>query len=134
MAGEILVATVSAAVIWDGRTVTLTAGKTTVRAGHALLDGRAHMFAPLHVDFDVEDAGEPEEEPEGAMVQTMRASIVTDDTEPGPADTVQEPEPDPAPRPDAKTVRAWAGENGIDVPARGKIPDSVYEQYQAAQD
>ncbi|MFJ1653513.1 histone-like nucleoid-structuring protein Lsr2 [Streptomyces sp. NPDC088337] len=144
MAGEILVAKVSASVIHGGRTIILTAGKTTVRAGHALLTGREHMFMPLHVDYDVEDSGEPGDdsggEPEGAMAQTMRASVAPDDTEAAPEDAesepeqAPEPEPEPAPRPDAKTVRAWAAENGVDVPARGKIPDSVYEQYQAAQD
>lgn len=29
----------------------------------------------------------------------------------------------------AKAVRAWARDNGIDVPARGRIPAEVVEQY-----
>lgn len=33
---------------------------------------------------------------------------------------------------DAKAVRAWAAQNGIDVPARGRIPGSVIEKYRAA--
>ena len=33
---------------------------------------------------------------------------------------------------DAKAVRAWAAANDIEVPARGRIPGSVIEQYQAA--
>lgn len=33
--------------------------------------------------------------------------------------------------PDAKAVRAWAAENNIEVPARGRIPGSVIEQYRA---
>jgi hypothetical protein len=32
---------------------------------------------------------------------------------------------------DAKKVRAWAAERGIDVPARGRIPRRVIEQYRA---
>lgn len=37
-----------------------------------------------------------------------------------------------APQPDAKQVRAWAAEQGIEVSPKGKIPAEVYEQYQAA--
>lgn len=36
-------------------------------------------------------------------------------------------------KPDPKVVRAWATENGIEVPARGRIPNEVVEKYQAAQ-
>lgn len=41
-----------------------------------------------------------------------------------------EPEPDTA---DPKAVRAWAKDQGLDVPARGKIPDEVYELYAESQ-
>ena len=34
---------------------------------------------------------------------------------------------------DPKAVRAWAQDAGIDVPARGRIPASVLDQYRAAQ-
>ncbi|MGJ9412849.1 Lsr2 family protein [Aeromicrobium sp. CF4.19] len=34
--------------------------------------------------------------------------------------------------PDAKAVRAWASENGLDVPARGRVPASIIEKYEAA--
>ncbi|MGW4876544.1 Lsr2 family DNA-binding protein [Streptomyces sp. NPDC004262] len=37
-----------------------------------------------------------------------------------------------APEPDAKDVRAWAAENGIEVSPKGKLPAGVIEQYQAA--
>lgn len=33
---------------------------------------------------------------------------------------------------DAKAVRAWAQEEGLDVPARGRVPASVIEAYQSA--
>ncbi|RLV54602.1 Lsr2 family protein [Aeromicrobium phragmitis] len=32
----------------------------------------------------------------------------------------------------AKEVRAWAKEQGIDVPARGRIPADILEKYNAA--
>lgn len=46
-----------------------------------------------------------------------------------------EPKPQHAerPEPSAKDVRAWAAEQGIDVPARGKLPAELVEQYLAAQ-
>lgn len=34
---------------------------------------------------------------------------------------------------DAKTVRAWANDHGVDVTNRGRIPESVIVQYEAAQ-
>lgn len=45
-----------------------------------------------------------------------------------------EPEtvPDP-PAPSAAKVRAWAKAEGLDVPARGPMPDDVIAAYQAAQ-
>ncbi len=33
---------------------------------------------------------------------------------------------------DPKAIRAWALESGISVPARGRIPSTVLEQYRAA--
>ncbi len=33
---------------------------------------------------------------------------------------------------DAKAVRAWAQEQGLDVPARGRVPASVVEAYRSA--
>ena len=33
---------------------------------------------------------------------------------------------------EAAAIRAWAAENGVDVPARGRIPAAVAEQYHAA--
>lgn len=44
---------------------------------------------------------------------------------------VSDPAGDKA-RPDAKSVRAWAKEQGMDVPAKGRIPDEVVNAYQDA--
>lgn len=52
---------------------------------------------------------------------------------PLPVDFDVEPDTAPADAPEAKAVRAWAREEGIDVPARGKVPDDVVAAYQAAQ-
>lgn len=34
---------------------------------------------------------------------------------------------------DAKAIRAWAEQNNIEVPARGRIPGAIVEQWKAAQ-
>lgn len=97
MSGEILVAK-STALVWvDGRQATVAAGRTTVRAGHPILEQYGDLFEPLRVDYELE------------------------------------PESEKPAEPDAKTVREWAVANGITVPARGKLPADVIEQYQAAQ-
>lgn len=110
---DILIATKTASLVFNGRPIVIKQGRTTVREGHPLLDAAGGMFEPLRVDFDLEDA-------KPARVRT-------------PAAPVKEPEPSGPERPAAKDVRAWAAENDVEVPARGKIPDEVYEQYQAAQ-
>lgn len=35
--------------------------------------------------------------------------------------------------PDPRAVRAWAESNGLEVPARGRIPKRVYEAFSEAQ-
>lgn len=34
---------------------------------------------------------------------------------------------------DPKTIRAWASDNGVDCPARGRVPQAVVDAYTAAQ-
>lgn len=34
---------------------------------------------------------------------------------------------------DAKAIRAWAAENSLEVPARGRIPGAIVEQWKATQ-
>lgn len=95
-----------AVVFIGGRRVVVHEG-ATARAGHPIMKGREAMFEPLHIDFDLDDASTP--------APAAPASGGT------------------ASQPSAKDVRAWAAGHGVDVPARGKIPDEVYEQYKASQ-
>jgi hypothetical protein len=47
-------------IVWqDGRPLRFRKGRTTVRQGHTILDGREHQFRPLTVDFDVNVAPKP---------------------------------------------------------------------------
>lgn len=117
MAGDILVAKKTAVLAWDGRTVFIEAGTTLAREGHPILDAAGEMFEPVYVHFEVD--GVPEEAP----------APVTSAASPTPSAT---PQGDAPADPTAKDVRAWAAENGIDVPARGKLPVEIVEQYQAA--
>lgn len=107
MAGDILVAKATAALTWQGQTVFIQQGVTLARQGHPILDAAGDMFGPIHVHFDIEQAA-PAAAPEPKKTEAPK-------------------------EPDAKAVRAWAADNGIEVPPRGKLPDKVVEQYLAAQ-
>lgn len=43
-----------------------------------------------------------------------------------------EPTPTVNGAPSSKVVRAWAEANGVECPSRGRVPESVLEQYAAA--
>lgn len=92
--------------ILDGNRTTVRKDKTRVSADHELVARYPDHFRPA-------DAG-------------LAFAVVTRDDAPA-------PEPEPAETgPDSKAVRAWAAENGIDVPKRGKVPDAVVEAYTKA--
>lgn len=86
----------------DGRRVTVHKDKTRVSADHELV-------ARYPGKFRQADDG-------------LAFGVVTRDEKSAPEAT----------GPDSKAVRAWAAENGIDVPKRGKIADAVVEAYTAA--
>lgn len=52
--------------------------------------------------------------------------------EDGEADAPPTPRP-PARAADSATVRAWAQKQGLTVTSRGRLPDELYERYEAAQ-
>ena len=104
---EILVARRSTAVVIDGTRHRVRRGQTTAHADAAIAVQYPDLWQPLQVDF----AGEGE--PTGPAASTPPSA--------GGA------------APTNKAVRAWAKAEGIDVPARGKIPDDVIAQYEAAQ-
>lgn len=112
MAGDIYVARKTAALVFAGKTVFIEEGSTMAREGHPILEAAPEMFEPVFVHFEV-DGEQP------------------DPDEPPPAEPAETQAPAGTPAP--KDVRAWAAGQGIDVPARGKLPDAVVEQYQAAQ-
>jgi hypothetical protein len=47
-------------VVWDGgRMLRFRRGRTTIRAGHHLIEGREKSFAPLEVTYELEPAPSP---------------------------------------------------------------------------
>jgi hypothetical protein len=88
----------------DGKRITVRKDKTRVAADHELVTRHPDLFR---------QAGDG-----------LAFGVVTREDKPAPT-------PEPAPV-DAKAVRAWATENGIDVPKRGKIADAVVEAYAVA--
>ncbi|MEU0041320.1 histone-like nucleoid-structuring protein Lsr2 [Streptomyces sp. NPDC006333] len=112
----ILVATSSVVGEYDGQPLYIHKGVTTVRDGHPLLNTFGALFEPLKPMFEVDG------EPDTGSEQEPAVPPVSD------APAAPAPAADPAP----KDVRAWAAEHGIEVSPKGKIPDAVVEQYQAA--
>lgn len=104
MSAEIYVATDSAVLFAAGQQFVVHRNSTRVRAGHPVLARNAHLFKPLDVDYDVEQTTATPGE-KRSVAKTL----------------------------DLAAVRAWAKDNDIDVPSRGRVPDSVIEQYQAVQ-
>lgn len=100
---EILMAAQSAAITMDGIPHMVEAGRTLAHADHPIVMGSPSLWQSLRVHYSTS-------EPEAPV----------------------EPEPEPASQPDVKAVRAWAAEQGIEVPPRGKLPGDVVERYQAA--
>lgn len=54
--GAIFIAKESGWIHLNGEDIQVVAGRTRVREGHQLMVGREHMFTPLTVDYDVEQA------------------------------------------------------------------------------
>ena len=116
MTSDILVAKRTAALVWGGKQVVIQAGETFARAGHPILEMYGDEFEPVTVHFEVESS---------TKASAKSPSPETKQTDP--------PKESEHAQPDAKAVRAWAADNGVDVPPRGKLPDKVVEQYLAAQ-
>lgn len=124
----ILVATSSVLAEYDGRPLYIHKGVTTVRDGHPLLGTFGGYFEQLTPMFEWTDADEAAKEK--AAEERKAATEAEEPVVAEPEQVPGSPAPDTAPAP--KDVRAWATEQGIEVPARGKLPDAVVEQYQAA--
>jgi len=56
LSGRIFVARESFVCDYDGRRVSIVRGRTRVREGHPIMQGREHKFEPLTVDYDIEEA------------------------------------------------------------------------------
>ena len=52
---DILVATDSAVILYEGERVPIHKGVTRVREGHPMLKGHEDLFKPIDVHYDIED-------------------------------------------------------------------------------
>lgn len=102
-------------VLVDGHRRLVRKGRTTAHADHSIVDRYPHLWEPLSVDYATSD------EPEQVDVTPPGKSPGSETT---PAAAAKPPTP--------SQVRRWAADNDIDVPARGKPPAAVYEQYARA--
>lgn len=92
-------------------------------------------------DAPAEDVEEAARAGVAADIEAQATHVVADEEEvpvepeekqaAQPENKMVAPEGDKA-RPDAKTVRAWAKDNNVDVPKTGRIPDDVLDAYTQA--
>jgi len=134
---DLLVARTSAVIHVGRRRVRIRRGDTVVNADDPIVAGREHMFEPLRVPYlgaavpTVERAtADPGER------RTVEVSIGQDLPDPEPQSDQEAPGPDgsgeAAAEPSAKEVREWAKASGLDVPARGKLPEDLVAAYKRA--
>jgi hypothetical protein len=112
--------------------VRIIRGSTFAHASSWIVKNRPQLWRPVRLDFPPTDHGEAPSTLDVEALAQANPNIgpVVDGTEVQAA-TVAEPESS-EPKPAAKDVRAWAKAEGIEVPARGPIPDDVIERYRAA--
>ena len=97
-------------------------GSKAAETVHFAVDGRSY-----EIDLSAEHA-EGLRHSLGAFIAAARRAAA------GPASTrTGGRRPGPPRTPQASAVRAWANQNGIPVPGRGRIPEAVLVQYTGAQ-
>ena len=106
---DVLRAVKGVRLVVGGRSVRILAGHTTAHADAEIVRDHPDLWAPYPVDFP-------------APVEGGNGDGDGDGTSTSPV----------APAP--KDVRAWAKAEGIEVPARGPLPETVVAQYMAAQE
>jgi len=118
---DVMICAQSAQVLVDDgdRLEWVRADRTTAHADHPVVVEYPHLWRRLEINYP-------------------SLGPVTDDQPPAQAEPADPGDDDadaasaPA-APAARDVRAWAKAEGIDVPARGPIPDDVVDRYRDAQ-
>ncbi|GAA1766149.1 Lsr2 dimerization domain-containing protein [Streptomonospora arabica] len=151
---KLLIARTSAVITEGRRSYRIKRGQTVVRADDPVVRGREHLFRELTVTRlghrataeptpprparTMEDATAVPGRPREADV-TAGAPVEPEPEQPReePAEQSAEAADEPAseeeaPEPSTREVRAWARENGMDVPSRGRVPDEVVAAYKRA--
>jgi len=143
---EVMIATKTGDLRVEGRLYRLRRGRTTAHSTHPAVVASPHLWMRLPVDLPSPEAAGGGE-PAGDEVRRLTAELervtaerdellASQDEAPAEVEvtTMADPEPVTMPaEPTPAAVRAWAKENSVAVPARGKPPAEVVEQYLAAQ-
>lgn len=118
---EIMIAVRPGTVYLDGSRRMVRKGRTTAHSDHPIVTQHPKLWAPLKVDYASPEPQEPTtvkgDTLDGLVPQLIRTGVIG-------LKVVEEPV-------DNAVVRQWAADNGIEV-KRGKIPQAVIDQYQAA--
>jgi len=133
--GELMTPRRTVTIHHERRRHRLKVGETVAHRDSWIVRHKPDLWKPLVVHYPAAPApGGPG--PEGApSAATEPPDADPDGTKPEPPDVDADPpvtDPPAAPKPTAKAVRAWAKDEGIEVPARGPIPDDIVDRYQAA--
>jgi hypothetical protein len=123
----VLIAAKNAMVDIGGGRRKIRKGETTAHAASWIVRDKPHLWRPIELDFPADDP-EPAAEPPVADEAVPEVSSATPDNPEAPEGDQAGAEPEPA----AKDVRAWARAEGLDVPARGPLPDDIVARYKAA--
>lgn len=136
---EILIARTSRRVNVAGVVHTVRRRITTAHPSSAVVQDYPELWEPISVDFPAPLSAEGtgsvltinllEVVDEAALLEHVRAAWSEIQGE-GPAST---PAAGATKEPSPKDVRAWAKDQGLDAPARGKLPDELVARYKAAQ-
>lgn len=147
MTADLMLARRTAVVVLDGTPHRVRRGRTTAHADAPVVRARPDLWRPIVVDYPATGPAThitinvSEVPDEKALVEAVRAAITNH-----PGGTVVAlggndsrastlaPAGGAAAKPAPKAIRAWARERGIEVPARGTLPDDVVAAYQAAQE
>lgn len=74
---SLFVAAQTALFDFAGKRVKIVKGETVVRSGHAILEGREHLFKKLHVHYDCPRPAPQPPAPAPAPVKTVQAKTAS---------------------------------------------------------
>ena len=124
----VLIARRNSRVVVDGIPRQIRRGRTTAHADAGVVLEHPDLWEPFRVDFPATVAATVTAEAAPVRHEEPEPVAATDQASEAPAGAQASTEG----RPPAKDVRAWARAEGLDVPARGPLPDELVAAYREA--